>query len=99
MTNSLGTLERAVMISSVIPSQRNSCFGSSLIFTKGNTAIEGTSGNGNAIFSLDAISSGGAGLKYKLQIATTAITKIKTDTTMNTGFCHCLGLAFFSPIT
>ena len=34
------------MIASVIPSQKNSCFGSSLIFTKGSTAMEGISGKG-----------------------------------------------------
>jgi len=50
ITNSLGTLERAVIIFSVIPSLRNSRFGSSLMFTKGSTAIEGRSGKGKAIF-------------------------------------------------
>src|SRR5512136_2416784 len=69
MTNSLGTLERAVMISSVIPSQRNSCFGSSLMFTNGSTATEGTSGKGKAIFSLEAGSMGG-GRNNKFQTIT-----------------------------
>jgi len=35
ITNTPGTLKRAVMMESVIALQRNSCFGSSLIFTNG----------------------------------------------------------------
>src|SRR5512139_3963129 len=50
MTKIRGVLERAVIISSVIPSLKYSCFGSSLILAKGSTAIEGLSGRGNAIF-------------------------------------------------
>src|SRR4030065_2055031 len=61
MTKSRGALERAVMISSVIPSLKYSCCGSSLMFTKGRTAIEGRSGSGKAIFSFDATSSLGDG--------------------------------------
>jgi len=37
-------LGKEVMISSVIPSLKNSCLGSSLMFTKGSTAMEGLSG-------------------------------------------------------
>ena len=48
ITKSCRTFESAVMISSVNPSLKYSCFGSSLIFSKGNTAIEGLSGNGSA---------------------------------------------------
>ena len=42
-------LDNEVMISSVIPSAKYSCSGSSLIFEKGSTAIEGFSGNGNDV--------------------------------------------------
>src|SRR6266851_9776362 len=48
MTNRSGSLERAVVKSSVMPSLKYSCLGSSLMLAKGNTAIEGLSGNGRA---------------------------------------------------
>src|SRR5712691_4694596 len=48
MTNRSGSLERAVVKSSVMPSLKYSCLGSSLMLEKGNTAIEGLSGNGRA---------------------------------------------------
>src|SRR4030042_3611935 len=49
------------MISSVKPSLKNSCSGSLLMFTKGRTAMEGLSGNGKTIFSLEADSNLGEG--------------------------------------
>src|SRR4030067_1864827 len=61
MTNRPEILDKSVMMSSVIPSLKYSCFGSSLIFTKGRTAMEGLSGRGKAIFSLEATSIFGAG--------------------------------------
>src|SRR5216684_6036753 len=48
MTNRSGSLERAVVKSSVMPSLKYSCCGSSLMLAKGNTAMEGLSGNGRA---------------------------------------------------
>src|SRR5713226_10640911 len=48
MTNRSGSLERAVVKSSVIPSLKYSCLGSSLMLVKGSTAIEGLSGNARA---------------------------------------------------
>jgi hypothetical protein len=50
MTKRSGSLERAVVRSSVIPSLKYSCLGSSLMLAKGNTAIEGLSGNGSTGF-------------------------------------------------
>src|SRR5262249_58499339 len=48
MTNSPESLERSVMMSSVMPSLKYSCSASPLIFTKGSTAIEGVSGTVSA---------------------------------------------------
>ena len=55
------------MMSSVMASQRNSCFGSPLMFTNGSTAIDGLSGRGYFIRSTDATSIW-AGLKNIFQI-------------------------------
>ena len=52
------TREIAPMMLSVIPSARNSCSGSPLRFLNGNTAMDGLSGNGYAIFSTEAVRSG-----------------------------------------
>ena len=54
MTKKAEIFERSVMIFSVIPSLKYSCFGSSLMFTKGSTAMDGLSGKGYAIFSIEA---------------------------------------------
>jgi hypothetical protein len=40
MTNREGYRDSAVMMSSAIPSEKNSCSGSPLIFVNGNTATE-----------------------------------------------------------
>src|SRR5215510_14177085 len=48
MTNKPETLVRAVVRSSVKPSLKYSCFGSSLMLSKGRTTMEGLSDNGNA---------------------------------------------------
>src|SRR5581483_8833130 len=47
MTNRLKIRERAFVSSAVMPSLKYSCLGSSLRLTKGNTTIEGLSGNGS----------------------------------------------------
>src|SRR5690349_433976 len=47
MTNRLDMRERPLVRSSVMPSLKYSCFGSSLIFVKGSTMIEGLSGRGS----------------------------------------------------
>jgi hypothetical protein len=68
MTNNFGVFDRAVMISSVKPSAKNPCLGSSLMFAKGSTAIEGLSrggggglsGKGCAVFVTEAGSIFGA---------------------------------------
>ena len=49
ITNSCRKRDRAVMISSTIPSAKYSCSGSPLIFSNGSTAIDGLSGRGNGI--------------------------------------------------
>ena len=49
ITKSQRIRERAVMISSTMPSAKYSCSGSPLILAKGRTAIDGLSGSGNAI--------------------------------------------------
>ena len=46
ITNIFGIFERAVIISSVIPSLKYSCSGSPLRLSKARTAIEGLSGSG-----------------------------------------------------
>ena len=48
ITNSQRMRDSAVMISSTMPSAKYSCSGSLLILAKGNTAIDGLSGSGNA---------------------------------------------------
>jgi hypothetical protein len=45
MTNSDGYRDSAVMMSSAIPSEKNSWRGSPLMLVKGRTATEGLSGN------------------------------------------------------
>src|SRR5439155_25390867 len=56
MTNSDLNCDRPVMMSSTIPSAKNSCSGSPLIFWNGRTAMEGLSGIGGGL----AVSSKGA---------------------------------------
>jgi hypothetical protein len=48
ITRNDGHFDNAVMISSVIPPAKSSCFGSSLMFTKGRTAIDGRSGTASS---------------------------------------------------
>jgi hypothetical protein len=50
MTKKPLSFDNAVMISSAIPSPKYSCSGSPLIFSKGNTAIDGLSGRTNRSF-------------------------------------------------
>src|SRR5260370_13288927 len=50
MTKSQRMRESAGMISSTMPSVKCSCSGSPLILAKGNTAIEGLLGSGNAVW-------------------------------------------------
>ena len=45
MTKSCGSFDRAVMMSSEIPSAKYSCSASPLMLAKGSTAIDGLSGN------------------------------------------------------
>ena len=47
MTKRPETLERSVMMSSVMPSEKYSCSGSPDMLVKGSTAIEGLSGSGS----------------------------------------------------
>ena len=54
MTNRPETWDSAVMRSSVIPSEKASCCGSPLMLTNGSTAIDGLSGSGRAMRSIDA---------------------------------------------
>jgi hypothetical protein len=48
ITMSFGILESAVMLSSLMPSAKKSCFGSPEILVKGRTAMAGLSGSGRA---------------------------------------------------
>ena len=52
ITNSHLNLERAVMMSSTIPSAKYSCSGSPLMFVNGNTAMDGLSGSGRGFGTL-----------------------------------------------
>src|SRR5712671_1252106 len=62
MTNRTGSLERAVIRSSVMPSLKYSCSRSPLMLVNGSTAIEGLSGNdraGDWVVGIDAVVVGG----------------------------------------
>src|SRR5262245_41904048 len=48
MTNRLEILDRSLVNTSVRPSLKYSCLGSSLMFTNGRTTMEGLSGKGSA---------------------------------------------------
>jgi hypothetical protein len=48
ITNKPETLERSVIRSSVMPSVKNSCSASPLMFWNDSTAMDGLSGNGDA---------------------------------------------------
>jgi hypothetical protein len=48
MTKNQRSLESAVMMSSLMPSEKYSCSGSPLILTKGRTAMAGRSDSGKA---------------------------------------------------
>ena len=48
ITKNQRSLDRAVMMSSLMPSEKYSCSGSPLMLTKGSTAMAGRSGSGNA---------------------------------------------------
>ena len=52
MTNREEIFDRDVMISSVNPSVKYSCFGSPVMFSNGSTAMDGLSGSGKAVFSV-----------------------------------------------
>jgi len=54
MTNNQGERDNAVIMSSVMPSEKYSCSGSPLILIKGKTAMEGLSGSGKSACCSDA---------------------------------------------
>src|SRR5260370_40490169 len=63
MTNRTGSLERAVIRSSVMPSLKYSCARSPLMLLNRSTAIEGLSGNdraGDWVAGVDAVAVGGS---------------------------------------
>ena len=60
MTNKPDSLDKSVIKSSVMPSTKYSCAGSSDMLVKGSTAMDGLSGKGKAIFSTDAGSVSGS---------------------------------------
>jgi hypothetical protein len=60
MTKRPEIFERAVIRSSVIPSTKYSWSGSSLMLSNGSTAIEGLSGSGKAMRSIEAGSTVGS---------------------------------------
>ena len=60
MTNNPPTRERAVMISSTIPSAKYSCSGSPLMFVNGRTATDGLSGSGSDLLPHFVPAPGGA---------------------------------------
>jgi hypothetical protein len=49
ITNSQRTRDRAIRMSSTMPSAKYSCSGSPLMLAKGSTAIEGRSGRGRRV--------------------------------------------------
>src|SRR5262249_46985108 len=58
ITKNQRSLDSAVVMSSLMPSEKYSCSGSSLILTKGSTAIAGRSGSGRPGRDCSRISSG-----------------------------------------
>src|SRR3954465_3622643 len=59
MTKNQRSFDSAVMMSSLIPSEKYSCSGSSLMLLNGSTAMAGRSGSGGACDNLDASVTGG----------------------------------------
>ena len=49
MTKNQRSLDSAVMMSSLMPSEKYSCSGSPLMLVNGSTAMAGRSGSGNAV--------------------------------------------------
>src|SRR5512143_1914770 len=100
MTNRDGIFDREVMICSVNPSVKYSCFGSPVMFSNGSTAIDGLSGSGKAVFSVKKAKIPGeepAGSIYFL-IARFANTGRSATVTVNATFCHFLSLYQTLPI-
>src|SRR5262245_22471283 len=62
MTKRLEILERSPVRTSVRPSLKYSCSGSLLMLTKGNTTIDGLSGNGSATGAASGLSAESWGL-------------------------------------
>src|SRR6266851_7248286 len=73
MTKRSGSLERAVVKSSVMPSLKYSCLGSSLMLAKGRTAIEGLSGMGRAGVCAEGMDADGAGGRNERCCTTTTV--------------------------
>ena len=92
MTNREEIFDRDVMISSVNPSVKYSCFGSPVMFSNGSTAMEGLSGSGKAAFSVKKEKIPDiepVGSMYFLTARFTNTGRIAT-TRVNATFCHCL---------
>src|SRR5659263_394374 len=68
MTNISGIFDRDVMICSVNPSAKYSCFGSPVMFSNGSTAMEGLSGSGSATFFTEATPPGGVASVKKVAL-------------------------------
>src|SRR6266849_325242 len=61
MTKRSGSLERAVVKSSVMPSLKYSCLGSSLMLANGRTAMDGLSGKVRAGVCIEGMDADGVG--------------------------------------
>src|SRR5512143_483386 len=92
MTNREEIFDRDVMISSVNPSVKYSCFGSPVMFSNGRTAMEGLSGSGNDVFSVRKEKIPGEEIVGSIYFLTTrfATTGRSATARVNATFCHCL---------
>jgi hypothetical protein len=73
MTKNQRSLDNAVMMSSLIPSEKYSCAGSSLILVKGSTAMAGRSGSGNAGRDGSSTPSGGASAAWTCRMSSACV--------------------------
>ena len=64
ITKNQRSLDSAVMMSSLIPSEKYSCSGSPLIFVKGSTAMAGRSGSGSTVDAGSWLPSGGGSASW-----------------------------------
>src|SRR5216684_740316 len=73
ITKNQRSLDSAVMMSSLIPSEKYSCSGSPLMLVKGSTAMAGRSGSSNAGRDTSRISFGGGSVAWVGVLSSTCV--------------------------